>query len=85
MDAFDLVTHVAFGQKTLTRRERANNVKKCDVFGKYGGQAKSVLKALLERFAEHGIQDIENVKVLELPPFYQFGSKTKIRRGILVT
>ncbi|MFQ2154086.1 EcoAI/FtnUII family type I restriction enzme subunit R [Aeromonas sp. 82P] len=82
LDAFDLVTHLAFDQKPLTRRERANNVKKRDVFGKYGGQAKGVLEALLEKFADHGIQDIEDAKVLELPPFDQFGSKTKIRRGI---
>lgn len=82
LDAFDLVTHLAFDQKPLTRRERANNVKKCDVFGKYGGQAKGVLEALLDKFADHGIQDIEDAKVLELPPFDQFGSKTKIRRGI---
>ena len=82
MDAFDLVAHVAFNQKPLTRRERANNVKKRDVFGKYGDQAKSVLEALLEKFADHGVQDIEDAKILELPPFDQFGSKTQIRRGI---
>ena len=82
MDAFDLVAHVAFNQKPLTRRERANNVKKRDVFGKYGDQAKSVLDALLEKFADHGVQDIEDAKILELPPFDQFGSKTQIRRGI---
>ncbi|WES90645.1 EcoAI/FtnUII family type I restriction enzme subunit R [Dickeya fangzhongdai] len=82
LDAFDLVTHVAFDQKPLTRRERANSVKKRDVFGKYGEQARAVLEALLEKFADHGVQDIEDVKVLELPPFDQFGSKTQIRRGI---
>jgi len=81
-DAFDLVTHVAFNQKPLTRKERANNVKKRDVFGKYGDQAKTVLEALLDKFADHGVQDIENPKVLELPPFDQIGSKTQIRRGI---
>lgn len=82
LDAFDLVAHVAFNQKPLTRRERANNVKKRDVFGKYGEQARAVLEALLEKFADHGVQDIEDTKVLELPPFDQFGSKTQIRRGI---
>lgn len=82
LDAFDLVAHVAFDQKPLTRRERANNVKKRDVFGKYGEQARAVLEALLEKFADHGVQDIEDAKVLELPPFDQFGSKTQIRRGI---
>lgn len=82
LDAFDLVAHVAFGQKPLTRRERANNVKKRDVFGKYGEQARAVLETLLDKFADHGVQDIEDAKVLELPPFDQFGSKTQIRRGI---
>lgn len=82
LDVFDLVAHVAFDQKPLTRRERANNVKKRDVFGKYGEQARAVLESLLDKFADHGVQDIEDAKVLELPPFDQFGSKTQIRRGI---
>ena len=82
LDAFDLVAHVAFNQPPLTRRERANNVKKRNVFGKYGDQARSVLEALLEKFADHGVQDIESPKVLELPPFDKLGSKTQIRRGI---
>jgi len=81
-DIFDLVAHVAFDQKPLTRRERANQVKKRDVFGKYGEQARAVLEALLDKFADHGVQDIEDAKVLELPPFDLFGSKTQIRRGI---
>jgi type I restriction enzyme R subunit len=82
LDAFDLVIHVAFDHQPLTRRERANKVKKRDVFGKYGEQARVVLEALLEKFADHGVQDIEDAKVLELPPFDRFGSKTEIRRGI---
>ena len=53
LDVFDLVAHVAFDQKPLTRRERANNVKKRDVFGKYGNQARAVLEALLDKFADH--------------------------------
>lgn len=82
LDVFDLVAHVAFDQKPLTRRERANHVKKRDVFGKYGDQARAVLEALLDKFADHGVQNIEDAKVLELPPFDQLGSKTHIRRGI---
>jgi type I restriction enzyme R subunit len=82
LDAFDLVAHVAFDQKPLTRRERANRVKKRNVFAKYGDQARAVLETLLEKFADHGVQDIEDAKVLELPPFDQFGTKTQIRRGI---
>lgn len=57
-------------------------MKKRDVFGKYGGQTKVVLEALLEKFADHGVQDIEDAYVLGLPPFDQFGSKTQIRWGI---
>ncbi|WP_066731081.1 EcoAI/FtnUII family type I restriction enzme subunit R [Cupriavidus sp. D384] len=82
LDVFDLVAHVAFDQKPLTRRERANQVKKRDAFGQYGEQARAVLEALLDKFADHGVQDIEDAQVLELPPFDQFGSKTQIRRGI---
>jgi type I restriction enzyme R subunit len=82
LDAFDLVAHVAFDQRPLTRRERVNNVKKKNVFGKFGEQARAVLETLLEKFADHGVQDIEDAKVLELPPFDKFGSKTQIRRGI---
>lgn len=82
LDVFDLVAHVAFNQKPLTRRERANQVKKRDIFGKYGEQARMVLEALLDKFADHGVQDIEDAKVLELPPFDQIGTKTQIRRGI---
>ena len=82
LDVFDLVAHIAFDQKPLTRRERAQNVKKRNVFGQYGEQARAVLEALLDKYAEHGVQNIEDAKVLELPPFDQFGSKTQIRRGI---
>ena len=82
LDAFDLVAHVAFDQPPLTRRERADKVRKRNVFGQYGDQARAVLEALLDKFADHGVQDIEDVKVLELPPFDRFGSKTQIRRGI---
>lgn len=81
-DVFDLVAHIAFDQKPLTRRERANNVKKRDIFGKYGDQARTVLEALLEKYADHGISDIEDPRILELPPLDQYGTKTQIRRGI---
>jgi type I restriction enzyme R subunit len=82
LDAFDLIAHVAFDQKPLTRQERANNVKKRNYFGKYGVQAQAVLEALLEKYADHGIGDIEDAKILELPPFDKYGTKTQIRRGI---
>ena len=57
-------------------------MKKRNYFGKYGDQARQVLEALLEKYATNGITDIEDPKVLELPPFDRLGSKTQIRRGI---
>ncbi|MBN2528384.1 MAG: DEAD/DEAH box helicase family protein [Deltaproteobacteria bacterium] len=82
MDVFDLVAHIAFDQKPLTRRERAQKVQKRNYFGNYGNRMRQVLEALLEKYAHNGIVDIEDPKVLELPPFDQLGSKTQIRRGI---
>ncbi|MDQ5908731.1 MAG: type restriction enzyme subunit [Pseudomonadota bacterium] len=82
LDAFDLIAHIAFDQPPLSRRERANNVKQRNYFGKYGEEARAVLEALLEKYADHGITDIEDSKILELPPFTEIGSKTQIRRGI---
>ncbi|MBU1194004.1 MAG: DEAD/DEAH box helicase family protein [Proteobacteria bacterium] len=79
---FDLITHIAFDQKPLSRKERVNNVKKRNYFGKYSDQARQVLEALLEKYAAHGIVDIEDPKILELPPFNRIGSKTQIRREI---
>lgn len=81
-DIFDLVAHIAWDAKPLTRRERANNVKKRNYFAKYGEQARAVLEALLEKYAEHGIADIEDAAILELPPFDEFGTKMQIRREI---
>lgn len=81
-DVFDLVSHIAFDQKPLTRQERANNVKKRNYFAKYGDQARIVLEALLEKYADHGIANLEDPKILELPPFDKLGTKTQIRRGI---
>ena len=82
LDAFDLVAHIAFDQKPLTRKERAEKVKKRNYFAKYGDQARAVLEALLEKYADHGITDIEDAAILELPPFTSLGTKTQIRRGI---
>ncbi|MCU7882752.1 MAG: DEAD/DEAH box helicase, partial [Candidatus Thiodiazotropha sp. (ex Lucinoma annulata)] len=82
IDPFDLVAHIAFDQPPLSRKERADNVKKRNYFGKYGDNARTVLEALLEKYADHGITDIEDPKILELPPFSELGTKTQIRRGI---
>ncbi len=82
LDVFDLVAHIAFDAKPLTRKERAEQVKKRNYFAKYGDQARAVLDALLEKYADHGITDIEDPAILELPPFSALGTKTQIRRGI---
>jgi type I restriction enzyme R subunit len=79
---FDLIAHIAFDQHPLTRKERANHVKKRDYFGKYGQQARKVLEALLDKYAANDIMDIEDPKILELPPFNKIGTKTQIRREI---
>lgn len=77
-DIFDIICHVAFDQPPLTRKERANNVKKRNYFGKYEGKAREVLEALLDKYAENGIIDFESANILEIPPFNQIGKPTKI-------
>jgi len=78
MDIFDLICHTAFDQPPLTRAERANNVKKRDYFTKYGEQARKVLEALLEKYADEGIENIEDMKILQVNPLDQFGSPVEI-------
>jgi len=75
---FDLICHVAFDQPPLTRKERADNVKKRDVFTKYGEQARAVLEALLDKYADEGIAVMEDRKVLRLDPFTSFGAPMQI-------
>ena len=75
---FDLICHVAFGQPPLTRKERAENVKKRDYFTKYAEQAKAVLQGLLEMYADKGVVSIENAKVLKLKPFSDYGTPMEI-------
>lgn len=77
-DPFDLICHVAFRQKPLTRRERANNVKKRDYFTKYGEQARAVLEALLEKYANQGIRAIERMDVLKVDPIDELGTPVEI-------
>lgn len=80
VDLFDLICHVAFDQPPLTRKERANNVKKRNYFTKYGEQAKKVLNALLDKYADEGITTIENTEVLSINPFNDFGTPSEIIR-----
>ena len=75
---FDLICHIAYGQPPLTRKERANNVKKRNYFTQYGEQAHAVLDALLEKYADEGIKTLENAKVLKLKPFDQIGTPVEI-------
>lgn len=77
-DIFDIICHVAFDRKPITRRERANNVKKRDYLAKYQGLARQVLETLLDKYADNGIIELENENVLELPPFNQIGTPVKI-------
>ena len=79
-DAFDLICHVAFDQPPLTRRERADNVKKRNYFAKYGEQARAVLEALLEKYADEGIEPIETIDILNVQPLNAFGTPVEIIR-----
>lgn len=78
MDIFDMICHTAFDQPPLTRSERVKQVKKRDVFTRYGDQARKVLEALLEKYADEGIENIEDIKILKVNPFDQFGTPTEI-------
>jgi type I restriction enzyme R subunit len=78
LDLFDLICHIAYDKPPLTRKERANNVKKRNYFTKYGEQAKKVLEALLDKYADEGIENIESIEVLRVNPFDEFGSPLEI-------
>ena len=78
MDIFDLICHAAFDQPPLTRAERAGNVKKRNYFAKYGAQARLVLEALLDKYADEGIENIEDMQILQVNPLNQFGSPLEI-------
>lgn len=78
LDPFDLICHVAFDMPPLTRKERANNVKKRNYFTKYGESAREVLEALLEKYADEGIENLENLEILKVPDFKRFGSPIEI-------
>lgn len=78
LDPFDLICHVAFGQKPLTRRERALNVRKQNYFTEYGETSRTVLNALLDKYADEGIQNVERLDILKITPFDRFGSPVEI-------
>ena len=78
VDDFDFICHVAFDKKLLPRKERANNVKKRDFFSKYSGVAREVLEALLDKYMNTGIYEIEKTEILKLDPFLKLGKPSKI-------
>ena len=78
VETLDMICHTAFDQPPLTRAERAKQVRKRDVFTQYGEQARKVLDALLDKYADEGIENIEDIKVLKVNPFDQFGTPTEI-------
>ena len=81
LDPFDLVCHVAFDAKPLTRRERAANVKKRDVFHKYGDKARAVLDELLAKYADEGVFNIDDVTVLRIRPFTDLGTPVQLLKA----
>ncbi len=80
MDPFDLILHVAYGQKPLTRRERAKKVAKDSYFNKYGEKARQVIEILLEKYADEGLEDLENPEVLKVNPLNKIGRPLEIMK-----
>ena len=78
MDIFDMICHTAFDQPPMSRAERANNVRKRDYFTKYGEEARAVLDALLDKYADEGIENIEDMNILQVSPLNQFGTPHEI-------
>ena len=78
VDDVDFICYVAYGKKPLTRKERANNVKKKDFFSKYSAEAQAVLSILLDKYTNQGISEVEDIKVLSLADFAEFGKPAKI-------
>ncbi|EIF0252219.1 DEAD/DEAH box helicase family protein [Salmonella enterica subsp. enterica serovar Manhattan] len=78
LDPFDMLCHVVYGQPPLTRKERADNVRKRNYFTKYSDAAQSVLSNLLDKYADAGVEEIENIQVLKLKPFDQMGTLQEI-------
>lgn len=82
LDPFDLILHIVFDQPPLTRKERAENVRKRNYFTKYGKQAAEILDALLTKYADSGLSDLENVDVLKVDPIKQYGTQVYIVNSI---
>lgn len=80
-DPFDLICHIVFDRPALTRRERAENVKKRDVFTRFGGQARAVLEALLDKYADQGVDALGEIEILKLEPFPEMGTTVELVRS----
>jgi type I restriction enzyme R subunit len=80
-DPFDLICHVAFDQNPLTRKERAEQVKKRDYFAKYGDLARKVIESLLDKYASEGVLDLDNPEIIRLDPLSKLGSPVEIIRA----
>ncbi|MBK9975007.1 MAG: DEAD/DEAH box helicase family protein [Planctomycetes bacterium] len=78
LDAFDLICHVVYDQPPLTRRERANNVKKRDVYATYGAEARAVLDALLDKYADEGLTSVDDMGVLRVRPLSDIGTPVEL-------
>ncbi|MCB0262688.1 MAG: DEAD/DEAH box helicase family protein [Calditrichaeota bacterium] len=78
LDLFDLICHVAWGMPAMTRKERAENVKKRNYFTKYGEKARAIINALLDKYAAEGIENIEELAVLRIDPFNEMGTPAEI-------
>jgi type I restriction enzyme, R subunit len=78
VDMFDLICHVAYDQPPSTRKERANNVKKRNYFTKYGENSRKVLEALLDKYSDEGVENIESMDILKVKPLTDFGSPLEI-------
>ncbi len=81
LDPFDLICHVAFDARPLTRRERAENVRKRDVFTRYGDKARAVLDALLAKYADEGVLNLDDANVLKIPPLNTLGTPIELVRA----
>ena len=81
-DYFDIICHVAFDQKPLTRKERIEGVKKRNYLAKHEGQARKVIEGLMEKYGEVGVTNIENPQILSLNPFAQIAKRPRIMKGI---
>ena len=78
LDSFDLICHLAFDAEPLTRRERAENVRKQNAFAKYGDRARAVIDALLDKYADEGVTDFTDADVLRISPFTELGTPVQL-------